>query len=219
MREMWSIAKEAAEDIFFGQVVNNWARWFVIVAGAILVITTATDTGELVLGTVPIVALMVVNFYLHGRHAAERPANPGLIAAASLVDLAAVTLFVLFGPGKTGLGSQFFVLYYPLVLAFAFVMPRKATVTYTLATLAIYTVACFLVNPDIFTKVPVLNDSGVIVGMESGLNVRAVKVILMRLVTLAAMGGLGTYYWRVQRHRRRAAMGEIAEVRSRGAGA
>jgi len=31
-------AKEAAEDIFFGQVVIIWARWFLIAGGAVLTI-------------------------------------------------------------------------------------------------------------------------------------------------------------------------------------
>jgi hypothetical protein len=32
-----------------------------------------------------------------------------------------------------------------------------------------------------------------------------VKSLLLRLATMAAMGGLGTFYWRIQRDRRRAA--------------
>ena len=31
------LQREQAEDIFFGQVVINWARWFVIAAGVVLV--------------------------------------------------------------------------------------------------------------------------------------------------------------------------------------
>ena len=33
MTEMRSAAQEAAEDIFFGQIVIIWARWFVIITG------------------------------------------------------------------------------------------------------------------------------------------------------------------------------------------
>jgi hypothetical protein len=31
--------------------------------------------------------------------------------------------------------------------------------------------------------------------------------VVLRLITLGAMGGLGTFYWRIQRDRRRAAAG------------
>jgi hypothetical protein len=211
MRDFPSIAKEAAEDIFFGQVVTNWARWFIIVAGAVLVLATAADTGKLVMGTIPVVALMAMNFYLHGRYAAERPVNPNLIMLASLADLAVITLLVSLWPGQNGLLSQFFVLYYPVVLAFAFVMPRKATVVFTLAALGAYAAACFLSNPGIFTY------QGT--PLEGTLNVIAAKGFVMRLITLAAMGGLGTYFWRVQRNRLRAAKGEHAEVQGRSASA
>ena len=67
--------QEAAEDVFFGQSVIIWARWFVILAGAILVLWTTNTEGELSLSILPIVVLMVVNLYLHGRYMMERPVN------------------------------------------------------------------------------------------------------------------------------------------------
>ena len=36
MQEVRSIPQEAAEDVFFGQVVMIWARWFLIAAGVLL---------------------------------------------------------------------------------------------------------------------------------------------------------------------------------------
>ena len=88
-------------------------------------------------------------------------------------------------------------MYYPVVLAFAFVMPRMATVAYTLVALAAYTGACLVANASIFT-LPA--------EMGGGLNVDAVEGLVARLIVLAAMGALGTYYWRVQRNRRQNAM-------------
>ena len=189
MQETRTKGQEAAEDIFFGQVVINWARWFLLGGSVVLVLWTATSAAELVLAMLPVVALMALNFYLHGRHLAERPANPALITAASVLDIAVITVMILLWPEATqrGLGSPFFVMYYPVVLAFAFVMPRKITVTYTMATLAAYAGACFLANTAVFD------------------DVRAVEALVSRLITLGAMGGLGTYYWRIQRNRRRAA--------------
>ena len=183
MHELKSVAREAAEDIFFGQVVMNWARWFLIIGGMVLILWTAQSEVEAVLGIVPVVGLMAVNFLLHGRYLAERPANPVLITLASMLDVAVITLMVLLWSEQRGLESQFFIMYYPVVLAFAFVMPPRASVAYTALTLAAYTGACFLADPFFIGSV---GDA---------------KALLIRLITVGAMGGLATYYWRIQRSR------------------
>ena len=186
MQEVRSSAQEYAEDIFFGQVVMSWARWFIIAAGVVLALWASADAAKLVIGVVPVVALMAMNFYLHGRYLAGRPANRVLITAASVLDLAIITLVVIFE-------GQFFILYYPVVLAFAFVMPPRLTAVYTTAALAAYAGAYLLADPAL------MNDMD------------AVKTLVTRLITLGAMGALGTYYWRIQRQRRRAVVGGAAE--------
>ena len=197
MKETRTVEQEAAEDIFFGQVVINWARWFLIAGGIVLVLWKASDINQLVVGTLAVVALMAVNFYLHGRQLAERPANPALITVASLLDLAVITVVILVWPESEhrGLASPFFIFYYPMVLAFAFVMPPKSTAAYTLVALAAYAGACFLASPSIVT------DTAVAANFD-------VETLVARLITLGAVGGLGTYYWRIQRNRRRATMGQ-----------
>ena len=199
MQEIRTIEREAAEDVFFGQAVINWARWFIIAAAIVLVLWTAPDVDKLVIGIVPVVALMAVNFYLHGRQLAERPANPALITAASLLDVTVITAVILFWPDaeQRGLGSQFFIMYYPVVLAFAFVMPPRITLAYTVGALAAYAGACVLA--DSFASPDVAS-------MIFATDVEAIKSLLVRLITLGAMGGLVTYYWRIQRNRRRTAM-------------
>jgi hypothetical protein len=173
--------REAAEDVFFGQVVTIWARWFVIGAAALYFIWTAGGSDQLALRMVPIVALVALNFYLHGRYVLGRPANPMLIAAASATDLAVITAMTFFWEDRplvgTGLLSPFFVFYYPVLLSLAFVLPRKVTVAFATVTLAVYTAICL---PDVTSA-------------------GAVKVLAVRVVTLAAMAGLGTFYWRIQR--------------------
>ena len=185
---------EAAEDIFFGQSVINWARWFLIVGGAVLVLWTADEVGKLAIGIVPVMALMAMNFYLHGRKLAERPANPMLIAVASFLDLAVITVVVLLWPESEhrGLGSEFFVMYYPVVLAFAFVMRPKFTVAFTSTAMVAYALACFVTN--------------------SVANNGDLETLVARLITLGAMGGLGAFYWRIQRYRRHRATGEVPVV-------
>ena len=78
-------AAEAAEDLFFGQVAIIYARWAVIVAGIVMILA-AGNAGQLTIELVPIVLLMAVNFFLHGRHFMDRPANRLLVLLASLLD-------------------------------------------------------------------------------------------------------------------------------------
>ena len=182
------LEQEAAEDVFFGQVVMIWARWFLIGAAALFFLWTAKASTEVAIGVLPIVALMAVNFYLHGRYVIERPSNALLITTASAVDVALVSAIVLLWHGstvfgETGLASPFFIFYYPVLLAFAFVLPRRAAVVFTAATAAVYTAICV---PDVTS-------------------ITSAKVLVLRLATMAAMGGLGTFYWRIQRDRRRLA--------------
>ena len=187
------LRRESAEDVFYGQVVINWARWFVIAAGVILVMTLTSTPAELTVGIIPIVGLMVVNFYLHGRRLAQNPANRGLIAISSLLDLALITTVIAIGPhpAETGLGSQFYVAYFPVIAAFGFVMPRRLTVAYTLVAMVAYAATTLLVNTQI------VNGSQLSwVDFES---------LVTRLIAMAAVGGLASFFWRVQRNRRRSA--------------
>ena len=193
MQETRSVAQEAAEDLYFGQVVISWARWFIIAAGVVMVLWTAENGLGLVFGILPVVGLMAVNFYLHGRYLAERPANRALITTASLIDIALITLVVLVWPGRGGLASEFYVMYYPVVLAFAFVMPPRVAAGYTLAAVLAYTSACLIYGGQFF-------DAG-------ALDIVATKALVMRLIAMSAMGALGIYFWRIQRARRRSAMG------------
>ena len=139
------------------------------------------------------VAMMAINFYLHGRQLAGKPANPTLITLSSLLDMSVITLVVLFWPDpeQRGLASPFFVMYYPAVLAFSFVMRPKFSIAYTLVTLVAYGGACLLTNSYV----------GVLASAEGTFDA---ETLVARLVTLGAVGSLGTYYWRIQRDRRRA---------------
>jgi len=182
-----SHAQEAAEDIFFGQIAIIWARWFFIIAAAILVLWTAETTGELTMGVLLIAALMSVNFFVHGRYLTEKPANQTLILLTTMIDLFLITLVVMFwGPG--GLDSNFFIFYYPLFFAFALVFPPGYTAGYTLLALGCYAGAIVLSDIQVFTDLNTL------------------ELFVMRVITLAAMSGLGTYYYRAQRQRRRVVM-------------
>ncbi len=194
MRDIRTAAQEAAEDIFFGQVVTIWARWFVILAGAVLVLFTLDTSTGLSLAFIPLVVLIAANFVLHGRHYLERPVRAPLIFATSVLDIVIVTLLVVFWQGAQGLASPFYVLYYPVLLAFAFVMPWRATAVFGVLALSAYLGAVFA--GDLL--------SGGLKGLFIS-NPELIEQLVLRLITLSATAGLGAYYWRIQRERRRSA--------------
>lgn len=193
MQKVTSIAKEAAEDIFFGQVVMIWARWFVVATAAMIFLWGADTATELGAAIVLVLALMGVNFFFHGRYLVERPANPLLLVVAALLDVVVISTIVGIWDAK-GLDSQYFILYYPVVFAFALVFPPRLAMLYTVLTAIAYSATCFLVDPGFAGDADLL------------------KRLVMRLIILAAMGGLGTYYWRIQRKRRREVLEQRAGV-------
>ncbi len=186
MQELRTPTLEAQEDVFFGQLVLIVARWFLIAGATVSMVWTVADPGQLAMVILPVVALIAMNFFLHGRYLMEQPANQQLIIAASLLDLVLITAMVLVGAGEKGFGSPFLAFYYVAVLAFGFVVPRKLEIGYTTLAIGSYLLASFLANPGF------LGD------------VTDVKTLVLRIITLAATGGLANYYWRIQRARRRA---------------
>ena len=179
-----SYEKASAEDIYFGQVVANWARWAIIGAALMLVLWTSTDTFRLMLGVLPVVGLMVVNFYLHGRYLAGRPANGTLVAIASAIDIALITGLILLWTSTSSLGGGLFVLYFPALVAFAFIMRPRISIAFTVAVLGIYALVAVMSDPLILSSMAMI------------------ETLIARLITLAAVGILAAYFWRVQRRRR-----------------
>jgi len=200
VREVRSAAQADQEDVFFGQTVIMWARWSVIVAGIMLVLWTSTNV-SLLTQTMPFfLVLMAVNFFLHGRYVMGSPLNRTVVTAASVVDLVLITAIVVLWPGAHGLNNQFYVLYFPVVFAFALVFTRKIEVAYTGLAMLAYAGACLLTGTVPFDF-----------GSDD-------KVLVMRLIVIAAMGFLGNYYFRIQRDRlARATRGDrssLAEIRA-----
>jgi hypothetical protein len=183
IREVRTQKQAEQEDLFFGQSVILWARWSVIVAGIVLVLWTSTDVA-LLTQTMPFfLVLMAVNFFLHGRYVMGSPLNRTAVTVASVVDLILITAIVVLWPGSHGLHNQFFVLYFPVVFAFALVFTRKIEVVYTVLAILMYTAACVLTGTVPFD---LSSDD---------------KVLVMRIIVIAAMGFLGNYYFRIQRDR------------------
>lgn len=180
--------REATEDLYFGQVVIITARYFLI-ASLVVVMLSLDSSLQLATATVPVVVFLAMNFFLHARYLMGQPANMALIGVTSAIDIALVTTLVVVGPGGArGMESPLFVLYYPLILAFGFVVPRRLEVPYTALAIVLYGAAVLLLDPDTLTSV---TDS---------------KLLVLRLMTFAACGGIANYYWRVLRARRREAL-------------
>lgn len=194
MDRVSSIDQETKEDIYFGQVVIIGARWFLIATGIIMLLWTTMEyrqPGALVLGVLPLLGLMGINFFLHGSYLLGRPMNPGFILMTGALDLVVVTLLVALWPGQAGLDNHFFIFYYPVVLAFALSMPRKMEVAFTVVAIIAYTA---VVAPHFHFDT--------IVSLQHD-----VKSLLIRLIALGAMGGLGNYYFRIYRRGRRTSVG------------
>jgi len=165
---------EFKEDIFFGQVIIIWARWFVILGIAAAILLNVKEPRDLVIGLIPIVVLMLMNFAVHGSYLMERPVGQTLIFITSAVDLIIVSVMVGLDQIGQGFGSQLF----------AFVMRRQWAIGYTALTLLVYLLIC-LFSP--------------------GSQIEW-REMFVRLLTLGGIGGLGSYYWRIMRSRRRAAL-------------
>jgi len=170
-----NLAKEAAEDIFFGQIVIIWARWFFIIAAAILALWSAGTTVELTITMVLVMALMGVNFFVHGRYLMEKPANQFMLVASSLFDVLIITTIVATWQGQSGARSHFYILYYPFVFAFSLVFAPKIAAPFTLWVTSLYVLVCVLLDP------------------FSTFTLRGFEMLFMRTLTLVAMGGLGTF--------------------------
>ena len=183
MREVRTSKQAEQEDVFFGQTVIVWARWSVIVAGIVLVLWTSTDVA-LLTRTMPFfLALMAINFFFHGRYVMGSPLNRTVVTVASVVDLVLITSIVVFWPGAEGFRNQFYVLYFPVVFAFALVFTRRLEAVYTVLACAAYGAACLLT------------------GTLSITDGSSMKTLVMRLIVIASMGFLGNFYFRIQRDR------------------
>lgn len=180
--------REAAEDVFFGQIAIIWARWFLIAAGVVIALWSGED--QFMMGIGALVILMTMNFFFHMRYMTGRPVNQFMLLMGSMVDMAVVTTLVIFwNPSRTGLNNEFFILYYPMVFTWALVFPPRLTVGFSIIMIAVYTTACLF-----FTNVSTM----------TMLDENQWQALAARIITLGAMSGLGTYYYRRQRDSLRA---------------
>jgi hypothetical protein len=177
---------ENREDIFYGQIVFIWARWVVISSALLLILFNAESVRDIQLSIIPLMFLIVINFFIHGRYVMRKPVNAILLTISTFVDLTFVTFVIILGGGGTkGIDNPFFVLYYPLVLAFSLVFPRARTLSCVSVLLVIYFLICLLMEPG--------------VDLAGGDE----EMLAVRIITILCTAVLGTMYWRSQSSRRR----------------
>src|SRR5258708_12602811 len=87
VREVRSHEQAALEDVFFGQSVILWARWSVILAGAVLVLWTSKTVDQLTQTFPFFLVLMAMNFFLHGLSVMGTPLNRAIVISACPPDL------------------------------------------------------------------------------------------------------------------------------------
>ena len=121
----------------------------------------------------------------------EKPANRLLLIVLGIIDAPVISLIIAFLAGSKGLFSQFYIFYFPIVLAFAFVFLRAAQHVYSLLHSALHR------HLHLFLTGVSCGDGGSRAAGHSSDHD-------------GAMGMIGAYYYRIQRSRRSANLPRIS---------
>ncbi len=173
------------DDAIHGQTALVAARWILILSGLFLALWAPGPVEELRTQIFFILALAVVNFYLHAQLLKRRPVVASLAYASSAADIAVITAIVI---SQGGVSSSIFNFYFPAMLVISVAFPTLAAFTFAGSVVAIY------------GAVGAFSGTASAAGFEDG------TVVLTRLIMLAAVAVCGNLYWRIERDRRRAAM-------------
>ena len=162
------------DDLGQGHSVIIAARWMLVAAGLLFVLYRPQSTTELTVGVLSVLGIAVANFWLHTRPLTNQPVEPLWAYMASAADLAVISGLVLMQGSVT---SKSYAFYYPAILAYSLVFPTGVSVTLSAAVLGFVFVT----------------------GGNDGLDER---VLVARLLTLAATAFIGWRYRRVEEQRR-----------------
>ena len=166
-----------AEELRHGQIVIVTARWALVLAGLVLLMWRPVDLAAFTIGILVVLALAVVNFFLHVQILRDRPIARTSVYGMSLADLLVITLIVI---TREGFNAHTFVFYYPAVLAYSLVFPGRISLLLTAGLMAVYG----------------------LISMPEVMNVELNQQILVtRLLMIAAVSYLGYRYRLVERRR------------------
>ncbi|MFN2178344.1 MAG: hypothetical protein ACK2UV_02595 [Candidatus Promineifilaceae bacterium] len=172
------------EDLAYGQPVIVTVRWIMIVSALILAIWNVDSMADLRLQIIAILLLAVTNFYLQAQLLMKRPLSSSIVYAASAVDIAMISILVLF---QGGYSSSIYVFYLPAIAAFAVAFPRGLTLLYTTIVILLYGLICL------------------------GTGYDHTDVIVSRLLMIVAVAYCGSLYLQLE-HRRRTEAQEREEA-------
>lgn len=178
-------SEETSEDIAHGQIVIITARWIFILAGWVLVLWQpgAIPIWKLQLQIAVLIAYTIGNFFLTVQWTRRSEALRSVVYAASLADLALVTLLVL---ALGGYKSNLYVFYFPALLALSVTFPKSVTFTYTIIVMGVYALITLI-------------DASV---SENRLTDIEAQNIVIRLILIAAVAFCGGLYRSLEADRR-----------------
>ena len=179
--EQW---QKSDSDLAHGQVVIIAARWILVAAGLVLALWNPGGVLELQITTVPVLGLAVGNFALHMQVATRGPLLAAVVYAASLVDLAAISMLIVVVDGFPAVP---YVFYFPALLAISVTFRSPITALYVAATVGVY---------------------GLIAAATATRS--DLETVLLQVLMLAAVPVCGNVYWRLERDRRRRVSAQTA---------
>lgn len=178
-----SIDETVEDDLRYGQKIIIWARWMIVVFSLIMGLYRPEGITELVIIILALLAVAVLNFALHTRVLTKQPVKINLIYVASVADICLISLITGL---KGGINTHVFLYYYPAVLAFALVFPRKLTIQLTIVVLILYFSICLLFSNT---------------GLQSGHE----TVLIFRLLSIFGVAIVGNQYRLIEAKRRKKA--------------
>ena len=165
---------KSMDDLERGHSVIIAARWLLVTVGLLFVLYRPESASDITIGVLAALGIAAVNFWLHTRPLTGRRVEPVWAYAASVADLAVISGLVLI---QGSLNSKAYVFYYPAILVYSLVFPTSVSVILSAGVLGF-----------VFT-----------IGSASGTDER---ILVARLLTLAATAFIGWRYRKVEEQRR-----------------
>ncbi|MEA2641210.1 MAG: hypothetical protein QOF51_2604 [Chloroflexota bacterium] len=173
--------RDPEDDLSAGQIVILAARWLLILTSLVITLwgPGQADLDKVRITIFVVLGLAAANFYLHAQLLMGRPVASRIVYGASAVDILVITAL---SWTYAGLAASVFVFYFPALIAFSVVFPRPVTFSFTAGLLALYAAVCA-------------------VGLRTDDDLR---VLVARLLAIAAVAVVGNMYRDVEHDRREA---------------
>ena len=179
---------DSDRELAYGEGVIIAARWMLVVAGLVLALWNPAGLIQLQAAIVVILGLAVANFALQAQLLTRGPLMARVVYAASVADLAAISLLLIVSGGFPAIP---YVFYLPALMAIAVTFRTAVTAIYTAATAVTYA----LIAVAAASRVPVSGD--VTISRDD------IVTVLIHTLMLGAVAVCGNVYWRLERDRRR----------------